>query len=79
MRQLGGFFSNPQGVKDMAGGLFTKYDFDQEGLASSLRHAAEAHHVYEESLGHRDEDWVEWYAQEMIQERMGQERQGEVV
>jgi hypothetical protein len=53
----------------MAGGLFTRYDFDEEGLSQSLRHAAAEHHVYEEGLGHPDEDWPSWYAHEMFQEK----------
>lgn len=35
-------------------------------LATILRDAAEAHHVYEESIGHADSDWPTWYAEYML-------------
>jgi hypothetical protein len=31
-------------------------------LAEILRAAANAHQVYEQSLGHPDNDWPTWYA-----------------
>ena len=31
-------------------------------LAEILRAAANAHHIYEQSLGHPDSDWPTWYA-----------------
>jgi hypothetical protein len=31
-------------------------------LAVLLREAERAHGDYEKSLGHRDEDWPDWYA-----------------
>ena len=31
-------------------------------LASLLKQTADAHHVYEQSLGHKDADWPTWYA-----------------
>lgn len=31
-------------------------------LASQLKAASEAHHVYETRLGHPDSDWPTWYA-----------------
>lgn len=31
-------------------------------LAEILRAAANAHRVYEQSLGHPDSDWPTWYA-----------------
>lgn len=34
-------------------------------LAAMLRQAAEAHHAYEQQLGHLDENWADWYAQWM--------------
>jgi len=35
---------------------------DPEELAQLLRQAADAHHIYETSLGHSDPDWPMWYA-----------------
>jgi hypothetical protein len=34
----------------------------QQRLAVLLREAERAHGDYEKSLGHRDEDWPDWYA-----------------
>lgn len=31
-------------------------------LASALRDAQKAHHLYEEALGHPDAAWADWYA-----------------
>lgn len=31
-------------------------------LAALLKAASEAHHDYEKSLGHPDENWPQWYA-----------------
>ena len=31
-------------------------------LAEMLRAAANAHHVFEQSLGHPDSEWPTWYA-----------------
>jgi len=31
-------------------------------LASLLKEAQKAHHIYEQELGHADENWHEWYA-----------------
>jgi hypothetical protein len=34
----------------------------QRRLAVLLREAERAHGDYEKSLGHRDDDWPDWYA-----------------
>lgn len=34
----------------------------RQRLAALLREAERAHGEYETSLGHRDEDWPDWYA-----------------
>jgi hypothetical protein len=34
----------------------------QQRLAVLLREAERAHGDYEKSLGHRDDDWPDWYA-----------------
>jgi hypothetical protein len=34
----------------------------QQRLAILLRDAERAHGEYETSLGHRDDDWPDWYA-----------------
>lgn len=44
-----------------------------EGLAAELREAEAAHGVYEQELGHRDEDWPTWYAK-FIVDRLDQPR-----
>jgi hypothetical protein len=36
-------------------------------------HAEAAHGVHEKSLGHRDENWSEWYAEYMAAEQAGTE------
>ena len=40
-------------------------------LASAFRRAEAAHGVHEKKLGHRDEEWPEWYAEYMIAEQAG--------
>lgn len=35
-------------------------------LAQLLRSAAQAHHTYEQSLGHTDPNWADWYAGWML-------------
>lgn len=35
-------------------------------IAQGLRDAEAAHHAYETMLGHRDENWPEWYAQYLL-------------
>jgi hypothetical protein len=37
-------------------------DLTAERLAQLLRDAEKAHAEYESTLGHRDDDWPEWYA-----------------
>ena len=39
---------------------------DPSQLAEILRAAATAHHSYEQSLGHPDDDWPTWYARYMF-------------
>lgn len=38
------------------------YDMTVEQLASLLREAEAAHGEFEKTLGHRDENWPQWYA-----------------
>jgi len=40
-------------------------------LASAFRRAEAAHGEHEKRLGHRDEDWPDWYAAYMIAEQSG--------
>jgi hypothetical protein len=40
-------------------------------LAQALRRAEEAHGKHEAELGERDENWPEWYAQYLVDERQG--------
>lgn len=40
-------------------------------LASAMRRAEAAHGVHEKSLGHRDENWSDWYAEYMAAEQAG--------
>ncbi len=42
-------------------------------LASAMRRAEAAHGVHEKSLGHRDENWSDWYAEYMAAEQSGTE------
>jgi catechol 2,3-dioxygenase-like lactoylglutathione lyase family enzyme len=42
-------------------------------LASAMRRAEAAHGVHEKSLGHRDENWSDWYAEYMSAEQAGRE------
>src|SRR6476469_8228372 len=42
-------------------------------LASAMRRAEAAHGVHEKSLGHRDENWSDWYAEYMSAEQAGKE------
>ena len=42
-------------------------------LASAMRRAEAAHGVHEKSLGHRDENWSDWYAEYMAAEQSGGE------
>ncbi|UXN63712.1 VOC family protein [Phyllobacterium sp. A18/5-2] len=43
-------------------------------LAGALRRAETAHGEFEKGLGHRDEDWPNWYAEYMVQEQSGKPR-----
>jgi len=38
-------------------------------LAEILRAAANAHHIYEQSLGHSDSDWPTWYARYIFEKQ----------
>jgi hypothetical protein len=38
-------------------------------LAEALRRAEVAHGKYEAELGERDENWPDWYAHHMVDER----------
>ena len=40
-------------------------------LASAMRRAEAAHGEHEKRLGHRDEEWPEWYAEYMVNEQAG--------
>jgi catechol 2,3-dioxygenase-like lactoylglutathione lyase family enzyme len=40
-------------------------------LAAALRRAEAAHGEHEKRLGHRDEDWPDWYAEYMVREQSG--------
>ncbi len=42
-------------------------------LANAMRRAEAAHGVHEKSLGHRDENWSDWYAEYMAAEQAGTE------
>ena len=42
-------------------------------LASAMRRAETAHGVHEKSLGHRDENWSDWYAEYLAAEQSGAE------
>lgn len=42
-------------------------------LASAFRRAERAHGEHEARLGHRDEDWPDWYAAYMVAEQSGAE------
>jgi catechol 2,3-dioxygenase-like lactoylglutathione lyase family enzyme len=42
-------------------------------LANAFRRAEAAHGEHEKLLGHRDEDWPDWYAAYMIAEQSGKE------
>lgn len=45
----------------------SEQDAAADTLADRLRAAAQAHHVYEKSLGHPDADWAGWYAKWMVE------------
>jgi catechol 2,3-dioxygenase-like lactoylglutathione lyase family enzyme len=75
-------FSDPDGnvwllqeVKTrFPGRVAAKPTFASTGeLARAMHRAEAAHGVYEQSLGHRDEDWPAWYAEYMVAEKAGTE------
>ena len=39
-----------------------KYEITRDRLAGLLVETEKAHSAYEKGLGHRDENWPEWYA-----------------
>lgn len=41
-------------------------------LAEALRRAAAAHGQHEKEIGHRDENWPDWYAKFMVEEQESQ-------
>jgi catechol 2,3-dioxygenase-like lactoylglutathione lyase family enzyme len=41
-------------------------------LAQALRRAEQAHGEHEKKLGHRDDNWPDWYAEYMVREQSGQ-------
>jgi catechol 2,3-dioxygenase-like lactoylglutathione lyase family enzyme len=45
----------------------------QNDLANAMRRAEAAHGKHEQQLGHRDENWPDWYAEFMISEQSGKE------
>ena len=42
-------------------------------LAAAMRRAETAHGEHEKKLGHRDENWPEWYADYMVREQAGKD------
>lgn len=50
----------------------TTFSSPQE-LAGAFRRAETAHRVHEKALGHRDENWPEWYAEFMVREQAGED------
>ena len=38
-------------------------EINEEDLSRLLKNASAAHHIYEQGLGHADEDWAGWYAE----------------
>lgn len=42
---------------------------EQQMIAADLRAAETAHAEYEKTLGHRDENWADWYAEYIISHR----------
>lgn len=53
--------SLPVEIGSMLGRMDEKSSLKQR-LAILLREAEQAHGEYEKSLGHRDDDWPDWYA-----------------
>jgi catechol 2,3-dioxygenase-like lactoylglutathione lyase family enzyme len=44
------------------------------GLAAALRRAEAAHGKHEQEIGHRDDNWPDWYAQYMVEETTRQDK-----
>ena len=42
-------------------------------LAAALRRAATAHGEHEKLIGHHDEEWPDWYAENIVREQAGKE------
>ncbi|HEY9225270.1 MAG TPA: VOC family protein [Gemmatimonadaceae bacterium] len=40
-------------------------------LATAMRRASKAHEGHEKQIGHRDEEWPDWYAEYMVAEQTG--------
>jgi len=54
------------------------YIQDEDDLAQLLREAAAAHHSFESTLGHPDQDWPEWYAKHIVVKlQMREEERGQ--
>jgi hypothetical protein len=43
------------------------FGIDADTLGRALRDAEKAHAAYEAKLGHRDENWADWYAQYIVE------------
>lgn len=41
------------------------------GLVNAMRRAAAAHGEHQKRIGHRDDDWLDWYAAYIIAEQSG--------
>jgi len=50
-------------------------DVTKEELAKLLREAEAAHGVYEQGLGHRDDNWPAWYAEFIVKKLRDREKQ----
>ncbi len=53
------------------------YIQDENELAQLLRDAAQAHHAFEATLGHPDEDWPGWYAKHIAGKLREREARGQ--
>lgn len=51
-------------------------DLTRDRLAELLKEAADAHHVYEQERGEKDEDWHTWYAVYVLQELEKEQTEG---
>ena len=52
------------------------YIRDENELAQLLRKAAQAHHSFEATLGHPDENWPDWYAKHIVAALQKQDQKG---